>query len=51
MRVLQFGKFYPPNVGGIETVIEDLTLALNANGNQRYIIHISNIIGCVEYCI
>ena len=32
MRVLQFGKFYPPDIGGIEIVIEDLTLALNANG-------------------
>lgn len=32
MKVLQFGKFYPPDIGGIETVIEDLTLALNKNG-------------------
>ncbi len=32
MKVLQFGKFYPPDIGGIETVIEDLTLALNVNG-------------------
>ena len=32
MRVLQFGKFYPPDIGGIEVVIEDLTIALNTNG-------------------
>lgn len=32
MKVLQFGKFYPPDIGGIETVIEDLTLELNKNG-------------------
>ena len=32
MRVLQFGKFYPPHVGGIERVIFDLTEGLNARG-------------------
>jgi len=32
MRVLQFGKFYPPDVGGIERVIFDLTEGLNARG-------------------
>jgi rhamnosyl/mannosyltransferase len=32
LRVLQFGKFYPPDVGGIERVMFDLTEDLNARG-------------------
>jgi glycosyltransferase involved in cell wall biosynthesis len=32
MRVLQFGKFYPPDVGGIERVMFDLAEGLNARG-------------------
>jgi glycosyltransferase involved in cell wall biosynthesis len=32
MRVLQFGKFYPPHIGGIERVMFDLTEGLNARG-------------------
>jgi glycosyltransferase involved in cell wall biosynthesis len=32
MRVLQFGKFYPPDVGGIERIIFDITEGLNARG-------------------
>jgi glycosyltransferase involved in cell wall biosynthesis len=32
MKVLQFGKFYPPHVGGIERVIFDITEGLNARG-------------------
>lgn len=34
MKVLQLGKFYPPDIGGIETVIEDVTLALNEHNIQ-----------------
>ncbi|MFH1311832.1 MAG: glycosyltransferase [Candidatus Eisenbacteria bacterium] len=30
MRVLQFGKFYPPDIGGIERVMFDITEGLNA---------------------
>jgi glycosyltransferase involved in cell wall biosynthesis len=32
MRILQFGKFYPPHIGGIEKVMYDLTEGLNARG-------------------
>ena len=32
MKVLQFGKFYPPHIGGIERVMFDLTEGLNARG-------------------
>jgi glycosyltransferase involved in cell wall biosynthesis len=34
VKVLQFGKFYPPVVGGIESVMFDLTEGLNAHGVQ-----------------
>ena len=32
MKVLQFGKFYPPDVGGIETAIYNITEELNKKG-------------------
>jgi glycosyltransferase involved in cell wall biosynthesis len=32
MRVLQFGKFYPPHIGGIEKVMFDITEGLNRRG-------------------
>jgi rhamnosyl/mannosyltransferase len=32
MKILQFGKFYPPEIGGIETVMFDITEQLNSNG-------------------
>jgi rhamnosyl/mannosyltransferase len=32
MRVLQFGKFYPPYIGGIEKVMYDVTVGLNSRG-------------------
>jgi rhamnosyl/mannosyltransferase len=32
MKVLQFGKFYPPHIGGIEKVMFDLTEGLNRRG-------------------
>lgn len=32
MKVLQVGKFYPPQKGGMETVLYDLTEDLNKNG-------------------
>ena len=32
MKVLQFGKFYPPHIGGIEKVIFDITEGLNNRG-------------------
>jgi len=32
MKVLQLGKFYPPDIGGIETVIYDITELLNQKG-------------------
>lgn len=34
MKILQFGKFYPPNVGGIENVMFDMTEGLNDSGIQ-----------------
>ena len=32
MRILQLGKFYPPDIGGIETVMFDITEELNKRG-------------------
>lgn len=32
LKILQFGKFFPPHLGGIETFIEQLTFALNKKG-------------------
>jgi len=32
MRVLQFGKFYPPHIGGIERVMYDITEGINGRG-------------------
>ena len=34
MKILQFGKFYPPHIGGIEKVMFDLTEGLNRRGAQ-----------------
>lgn len=34
-RILQLGKFYPPDLGGIESVIEDITTSLRARGLQN----------------
>ena len=34
MRILQFGKYYPPAVGGIETVTYNITEGLNEIGIQ-----------------
>ncbi|TLD96859.1 glycosyltransferase [Helicobacter jaachi] len=31
-RILQFGKFYPPDIGGIESVMQDICEGLNARG-------------------
>jgi len=32
MKILQFGKYYPPQIGGIEKVIQELTEGLNEAG-------------------
>ncbi|MFO1337508.1 MAG: glycosyltransferase [Burkholderiaceae bacterium] len=32
MRVLQFAKFYPPERGGMESIVRELTVGLNAAG-------------------
>jgi len=32
MKILQFGKFYPPDIGGIETAIYNITEELNKRG-------------------
>ncbi len=32
MKILQLGRFYPPELGGIETVIFEIAEGLNANG-------------------
>lgn len=34
MKVLQLGRYYPPHVGGIETVLFEITEGLNAKGLQ-----------------
>ena len=31
MRILQLGRFYPPDLGGIETVIFEIVEGLNAS--------------------
>lgn len=33
MKILQLGKFYPPDIGGIETVMFDITEVLNQQKN------------------
>ena len=32
IRILQLGKFFPPDLGGMESVIKDITLGLNERG-------------------
>ncbi len=32
IRILQLGKFFPPDLGGIESVMQDITLGLNERG-------------------
>ena len=34
MKILQLGKFYPPDLGGIETVMQSLTEDLNQQNIQ-----------------
>lgn len=34
MRILQLGRYYPPHMGGIETVIFEITEGLNGRGIQ-----------------
>ena len=34
MRILQFGKSYPPSLGGVQKVIFDITVGLNLAGTQ-----------------
>lgn len=32
MKILQLGKFFPPDIGGIETIMSDITISLNKRG-------------------
>lgn len=32
MKILQLGKFYPPDMGGIESAIYEITEELNKRG-------------------
>lgn len=32
MKILQLGKFFPPDIGGIETIMSDITISLNNRG-------------------
>lgn len=32
MKILQLGKFFPPDIGGIETIMSDITISLNRRG-------------------
>src|SRR5688572_21583049 len=53
MKILQLGRFYPPELGGIETVIFEITEGLNGNGiacdvlcsNKENRVEISNMGG------
>jgi glycosyltransferase involved in cell wall biosynthesis len=47
MRILQLGRFYPPELGGIETVIFEIVEGLNAN-NIRCDVLCSNKINRLE---
>jgi glycosyltransferase involved in cell wall biosynthesis len=52
MKILQFGKFYPPDLGGIESVIYNLTEGLNefdvdcdvlcSNTSNKYLEEVNN---------
>ena len=43
MKILQFGKYYPPVFGGIESVMFDLTEGLNDIGHQCDVLCSNNV--------
>jgi rhamnosyl/mannosyltransferase len=51
MRVLQFGKFYPPDLGGIERVMFDITEGLNERGIRCDVLCSNSENRCLEETI